>query len=141
MRAAHHFLPQHSSESHRTPASLPFPLLSPRPTQRASQHVQDHAWLVHHCGHAVAPVVAGGAGALGWPSDRTRWDTDARDLLALHYLSGGDGSSSSSGRPAWPKRALSLFAHWRPQYSTGGDEPEMPSEISRRPHALPLRWG
>ncbi|XP_037559246.1 uncharacterized protein LOC119436464 [Dermacentor silvarum] len=82
-------------------------------------------------------LAVGAVVALGRPSDRTPWDSEARDLLALRYLSG----EGRGVRPAWPKRALSLFAHWRPQYTPGGDEPELPSDISGRPHGLPLRWG
>ncbi|XP_077505710.1 uncharacterized protein LOC144115273 isoform X2 [Amblyomma americanum] len=82
-------------------------------------------------------LVAGAVAASGWPIDRAARNADDRDLLAMRYLSGGGGS-----RPTWPnKRALSLFAHWRPQYTPGGDEPELPSDISGRPHGLPLRWG
>ncbi|KAL3242140.1 hypothetical protein MRX96_021505 [Rhipicephalus microplus] len=58
-------------------------------------------------------LAVGAVVALGRPSDRTPWDSDARDLLALRYLSG----EGRGVRPALTKRALSLFAHWRPQYT------------------------
>lgn len=82
-------------------------------------------------------LLSGATLALCWPSERPPWDGDAKGLGAVYLV-----APPATARLPWPKRALSLFAHWRPQqYNPGGDEPELPSDFVGRPHGLPLRWG
>lgn len=77
-------------------------------------------------------------------SDTTADDADDGDETGQDW-SGSSSSSANEIRPMKSKKALSLFAHYKPSYYPD-DDPGVPSDagnimVRARPMGGPLRWG